>query len=757
MLRSRLLLGVAVAALFTTSYAYAQDASDTMKKTDKEKTVEAVQSQPEEVFVYGKGQARQVQTISANDIALAAPGTSPLKVVAKLPGVNFQSADPFGSYEWSTRISIRGFNQNQLGFTLDDVPLGDMSYANNNGLHISRAISSENIGSTELAQGSGTLGTASTSNLGGTLQFKSIDPADKFGVLTSGTYGSNNTNHEFFRVDTGKFAGGAKAYISYGRQYADKWKGDGVQRQDQVNSKIVLPVGESFKVTGFLNYSNRRENDYQDQSFANLSALGWNNDNISDNWPLAVQIADAYQHSTPYPAPYTSAWQTYYNAAGLRKDTLGGLKADWDITSNLHLKVTGYGHRNDGQGLWWTPAVPTPGGAAISIRTTEYKIRRGGIVSSLDWTLDRHEIEGGFWYEHNDFNIARRFYGLDATGTNRDSMHFQSNPFYTQWESDFITKTRVFHIQDTWRIIDPLKLNFGFKSMKVDIDGKAVVADSNNMSSGSLTTDEKFLPQVGLNYAVNNSSEIFADYSKNARAFNSGNFSVKQSSFDATKGTLKPEISDTFELGYRFHSPKFEGVVAAYHVKFSNRQLTVAVGSPILGYAGIIQNVGGVTSNGFEAAGTWHFIENWSLFGSYAFNDSTYDNDVVDSLGTVATKGKTTVDTPKNLLKLQLGYDDDSLFGSLGMSYMSERYYTYTNDITVPSQTVFDATLGYRFHGSDLAEGLMVQLNATNLFDKKYISTIGSGGFANSDPNGTMQTLLPGAPRQVFLTVSKQF
>src|SRR5947207_4552393 len=95
------------------------------------------------VEVLGTGQSRQVQNISRADIAKATPGTSPLKVLEKLPGVSFQSSDPFGAYEWSTRISIRGFNQSQLGFTLDDIPLGDMSYGNNNGLHISRAIASE--------------------------------------------------------------------------------------------------------------------------------------------------------------------------------------------------------------------------------------------------------------------------------------------------------------------------------------------------------------------------------------------------------------------------------------------------------------------------------------------------------------------------------------------------------------------------------------------------------------------------------------
>jgi iron complex outermembrane receptor protein len=45
-------------------------------------------------------------------------------------------------------------------------------------------------------------------------------------------------------------------------------------------------------------------------------------------------------------------------------------------------------------------------------------------------------------------------------------------------------------------------------------------------------------------------------------------------------------------------------------------------------------------------------------------------------------------------------------------------------------------------------------LNVTNLFDKQYISTIGTNGFQASDPNGTAQTLLTGAPRQFFLTLN---
>ena len=47
--------------------------------------------------------------------------------------------------------------------------------------------------------------------------------------------------------------------------------------------------------------------------------------------------------------------------------------------------------------------------------------------------------------------------------------------------------------------------------------------------------------------------------------------------------------------------------------------------------------------------------------------------------------------------------------------------------------------------------------NVTNLTDEDYISTIGSGGFAKADPTGTAQTILPGAPRQFFLSVKKAF
>ena len=80
----------------------------------------------EVVNVTAPGEVRTEQTVSEETIKELAAGTSPIRAVAQLPSVNFTAADPYGTYEWAVRISMRGFNQNQLGFTLDEVPLGDI-------------------------------------------------------------------------------------------------------------------------------------------------------------------------------------------------------------------------------------------------------------------------------------------------------------------------------------------------------------------------------------------------------------------------------------------------------------------------------------------------------------------------------------------------------------------------------------------------------------------------------------------------------
>jgi iron complex outermembrane receptor protein len=755
--KQNLFLGAAFCALCFAAPAWAaEDAA----------TAAADTAAVQEIVVVGHGETRQVQTLNQADIAIAPPGSSPLKAISRLPGVNYQASDAFGAYEWAVRISVRGFNQSQMGFTVDGVPLGDMNYGNYNGLHISRAISSENIGDTRLAAGTASLGTASSSNLGGALEFLSRAPSDTLGGLVTGTYGSYDTNREFVRVDSGEVAGGGKGYLSFDNQFSNKWKGDGVQKQIQVNSKWVQPVGP-VTLTGWLDYSDRRENDYQDLTLGWVKQFGLGLDNISNNWPLAVALAHAYQNGTAYPAPFTNTPDAidavYFNGSGLRKDTIGALKGDWAITEGLAAHLTGYGHHNIGEGTWDTPYTPSPpGGAPISMRTTEYDIRRAGAIGSLEYKIAGHDVEGGFWYENNDFTNARRYYALDANGDNRSNLEFQTDPFRTDWVGDFNTKTTEFHLQDTWRVIDSVKLNFGFKALNVDVKASQPVG---TLAAGEIKSDDGFLPQAGVNWGIDGSNELFADYAKNMRAFVGTNspganspapFATTQAGFNAIKGSLKPETSQTGEVGYRFRAGTFQAVATAYYVKFDNRLLGVTVGSGIQGNPIVLENVGSVTSKGGELTGVWRFIQDWSLSGSYSYDASTYDNNVRNGDGSVVlTAGKTVVDSPNNIANATLGYDNGSWFANATANYMSQRFFTYTNDQSVPGRTTLDLAFGYRFHADNpVLKGMEIQGNVANATNARYIGSIGTNGFGNSGDN---QTLQAAAPLEAFVTLRKSF
>lgn len=702
-----------------------------------------------EIVVFGKGETRQVQELSSKELLILAPGTSPLKAIEKLPSVNFQSADPFGTYEWSSRVSIRGFNQNQLGYTLDGIPLGDSTYGNNNGLHIGRAIISDNIGVTRVSQGSGSIGTQATNNLGGTLEFFSADNLDGFGVDANLTYGSENTMRAFGRINFGK-ADGFRGFVSGVYHKADKWKGGGEQKNVQFNAKAIVPVGDA-EFDGYFSYSDRAEQDYQDLSLEMINRLGYDHDNYFPNYAKAIAAARGN-----FVAPINNLDDSYYDASGLRKDLLTAYGLTAPLGDNVTFKVKAYYHNNRGQGTWGTPYVPSPNGVPMSARTTEYDIQRGGIFGSLNSQFGDHDVTVGGWYEHNDFTQARRFYAYESnTVPGLDHTNFLTSPFFTQWLFDFNTDTLQYYVQDKISFGD-LTINLGWKGFQVNNEANPRIKGS--LSAGTIKSQDWFQPHVGAAYKLNDKAEIFGGFTQVTRAFvssaTSGPFATTQAGFDAliARG-LKPETSDTFELGARYNDNVFNGVIGVYYVNFSNRLLGVSTGAGIVGNPAILQNVGNVRSIGFEAAGDVRLGGGVTLFGSYSYTGATYEDNVVTPTATIAIKGKDVVDTPKHLLRGEVAYDSDTFFGRVGANYMSKRYFTYLNDKSVPARMLIDATLGYRFEAG-MRTPVELQLNAVNLLDKKYVSTIGSNGFGNSGDN---QTLLAASPQQFFVTLKAGF
>ncbi|HET9444843.1 MAG TPA: TonB-dependent receptor, partial [Steroidobacteraceae bacterium] len=485
-------------------------------------------------------------------------------------------------------------------------------------------------------------------------------------------------------------------------------------------------------------------------------------DNWFPNWSDAVAAAEAC--NDPAQSSGIVCDDAYWNASGLRQEDLGYLALDLPLGEAWRLTTTAYLHKDEGQGLWGTPYVPTPGGAPLSIRTTEYDLDRQGVIASLTWRGEAHEISAGAWYETNDFTQARRFYAEPSSAApSRSFEDMQRNPFRTDWEYDFETETVTFYLQERWTLTDGLRLDVGFRSVNVENRATTIVGD---VKSGAIEADEPFLPQVGVNWRLGEEMEAFASVARNVRAFassgTSGPFSTNAAAFNAIRDSLEPETSTNYEAGLRFRGRSLDGVVTAYHVDFDDRLLGIPQCLGIVGCAGALANVGSVRTNGIEAALAWRALDHVSWFNSLAWNDSEFADDytITDAQGTrtvVPVSGKQVPDAPEILFKSELSYDNGSLFAHFDLNYTDERFYTYLNEGGVGAYTLLNVGVGYRFKGVLAVEELLLQADVTNLTDEEYFSTIDSNGFVNSDLDRNEQTLLLGAPRQFFVSLKARF
>lgn len=804
MIRGRSIFRFLFVVLCNGAFAIAQQAT-TLTSTDAaDGTAAPATAQPikvtdtQTVVVTAPGAFRVEQELPATTLIQEAPGTSPIESLAALPSVDFTTSDPFGSYEWAVRISVRGFNQNQLGFTLDDVPLGDMSYGNWNGLHISRAITDENVGSIVLSQGTGSLATASTSNLGGAIQFYSLDPSDKRSLTVNQSFGSWNTARTFARYESGLLGHNTKFYLSGVYNLTQKWRGHGDRGQNywQLNGKFVHDLGSTGVLTVYADVSDRREVDYQDDNKVWVQKLGYNWDNYG-NWANAIQAAYACDGVGSYPSPVNTLSSNedpcdaaYYAGAGLRKDQIAYVSIKQAIGDHLTFKFIGYGHHDAGRGLWFTPYEPTYSDpftqtgfiSPISLRTSEYGIDRGGFLTSLAYESGRNKLEGGVWFEGERWDLARRFYGTSLASPLHSVYDFPSNPFATQWAYVFNTEVYQIHLQDVYQLTPQMSVEAGFKTVETNTDGEL----SNTFKSspgyvpgeyaqGGLESGKPILPQFGADDKLNKRDEIFGDVAYNVRSYVPGGYGfgnspwgTTQAGLDGLKHTLHPETSWTEEAGFRSTGKRMAAEASYFHVNYQNRLLAFANGSGIQGNASTLNNVGGVTTNGVDGSVSLHLTPEWTLYNGATWNKSTYDKNVVKADGSclytdsngncIDIKGKINVDSPEGLYKNSLEYSKAGFFGSISSDYMSTRYFTYSNDGAVGGRFLAELGLGYGRERLGAFQDLKAQLNVINLLNSQYWGTIGTNGFVASDPLSVADnTLQVGAPRTILGTVSVRF
>ncbi|KAG0774127.1 hypothetical protein G6F22_014313 [Rhizopus arrhizus] len=188
--------------------------------------------------------------VEVTGLRVTAPGRGQLVLAGAAlrlaPGEQVALMGPSGIGKSTLIEAIARLRPFEGDVRIDGVPLGDGAYNNYNGLTINRALISENMDGAELAVGIGSLGTPSTSNLGGTISYTSDRPAQELGGRVVQTFGSDANRRTFVRVDSGEY-NGFSGYVSGMNAVSDLWNDQtaynkSTTKQFNAKGRLLLPV-----------------------------------------------------------------------------------------------------------------------------------------------------------------------------------------------------------------------------------------------------------------------------------------------------------------------------------------------------------------------------------------------------------------------------------------------------------------------------------------------------------------------------------
>ncbi len=255
--------------------------------------------------------------------------------------------------------------------------------------------------------------------------------------------------------------------------------------------------------------------------------------------------------------------------------------------------------------------------------------------------------------------------------------------------------------------------------------------------------DRAFTYRGGIVYSFDNGVSPYVSYTTSFSPAAGTDFSGK---------AFTPTTGQQYEVGVKYQPPAWNSFItaAAYNLTQQN-VLTVDSQHPQFQ-----SQTGEVRARGVELEAHASITDNFGVILAYSYTDAVNTKSNSSSAGIngtrVSTQGKTPDAVPTNLASLWADYSiREGSAGGLGFGggvrYVGASPGDPANSFFVPGFTLFDAALHYDLgRASPTLDGLKLQVNASNLFDKKYVSYCASGAFCTF-----------GLRRTVYATIRYQF
>ena len=707
------------------------------------------------------------------------------QAMSLLPGVNTFSHDATGLFGGT--LSVRGFTADQMGVTINGVPVNDSgSYS----VFPQEYSDQENLCTQSLAPGAPDVESPHIGSSGGSLGINSCDPEDKFRVRVSQTLGELSLTRSFLRVDTGRFANDmAKIFLSYSHTSADKWKGPGNAVRDHIDAAFAFDPNPSVKIVGSVLYNKAVNNNFLTLSLAQLNANGYNFDYTPTFPGHVTPVAGTAQVDTvPSPQYYKLAINPFENA-------IVSFSGSFALSANTILKVQpyywyGYGTGGvqqrllrENQFLNTTTNVVNAGvdlngdgdtlDSVIVANSSVTRTNRPGVTAEVSHSLGAHVLKFGLWYERAEHRQTGPAVRVDNNGDFDQWLRENQilRPSGTPYQSrDWLTISPAYqaYVADTFSFDgDKGSLTLGLRAPHITRRFSNSSSEAGGASLNAYTFEKSYnevLPQAGVRYNITKEHQVFANIGKNFRAPPNFAFAPTNGNITVTGGVpalttpIDAETAVATDLGYRYQGKEVTASVTLFNVDFKNRQSNAFDPNTL---KSVYANAGKTTKRGLEfEAGT-------ALFGGFtAYLSATVQEDKLKSDLLIAagqllpTTGKTYTLVPKYMAGTSLQYSSGPFYGRIKIKYTGKQWATLVNDEEVPAYTTADFDAGYKFGDLGFLKNALVRLNVSNIFDSKYRNP-SSGSVTNAAAVGSRaaQTVFYylGAPRLATLTFSTDF
>ncbi|BBU63840.1 TonB-dependent receptor (plasmid) [Methylosinus sp. C49] len=710
-------------------------------------------------------------TVTRDAIAKMSPTANPYQMINLLPGVVITSTDNSGLN--GGNIRIRGYNSDQLGLTIEGMPVND---SGNYALYPQEYVDSENIEQISIAQGSPDLDSPHIGASGGVINIYMRDPSKTRGGFVDFSYGMHSTAREFARAETGQI-GDFRGYVSYSHYTENHWSGPGSNERQHVDFKGVWEPSQGNRIGLSVIFNDALNNFYQYPTLGSYNTLGARSVGYNTALPASyfVPSAGAWDRSAnqanlyykwrinPFRNLIVSAPSTFTISKDVTYDAIpyfwygygngGGVTS---VTENATASGSSfyYGRFNIGAADWNNNGVVTKNDKGMYYNPSITETLRPGLINKFTFDLGDHKLMLGYWFEYANHRQTAPYAFLNADGSVADpyidsgaiTIPGVGAPQYRDLLTQTVTNTGF--VSDTWSLLDDkLTIESGVKVASIH---RSVYNFLPGVTPLNTQSDLVALPQAGFRYKFWDYHQIFGSVGTSFRS--TPNFaladSVNTSSGALTPANrLAPEKAVTVEIGHRYQSPLFATSVSLYGSHYENHQISTSVFLPnssssvsttinagAVDLWGVAAEIGTRPIYNFRPYLSANYLQT-RILDNLSTSGTTPAGSPVSSINDfLPTKGKHLPNSPTWTGALGVDYDDGHILGNLAAKVTSRQYSTFMNDESISPYARIDAMVGYRF--DDIAFGKKPELRV-NLYN---ITNTHSLTGANSIKNNAVAT-----------------